>query len=192
MNLLQFIKPHLCKNHLEIEFRLGKKNGNYFDTNIGKENFDKLYRRLSRYPHWESVTNQNAIVFYGARKGLRVVYDEDKDEQVSCICKYNVGNLDEILKDQPLDVRVGLSIENPANYDSEKDVFTSEKRRKRVSFVRKGLTIDLSVVENTDKDAENPLVYQAELEITEPPSGLDENRIKNHYQKVFDVMKLLA
>jgi hypothetical protein len=177
---------------LEIEFRLGKKNGNYFDTNIGQDNFDKLYRRLSKYPQWESVTHQNAIVFYGARKGLRVVYDEDKDEQVSCICKYNVGNLDEILNDQPLDVRISVSIENPANYDSEKDVFTSEKRRKRVSFVRKGLTIDLSVIENADKDAENPLVYQAELEITEPPAGLDENKIKNHYQKVFDVMKLLA
>lgn len=190
--ILQFIKPHLQKNHLEIEFRLGKKNCKYFDTNIGKDTFEKLFRRLSRYPEWESVKTQKATVFYGARKGLRVVYDEEKDEQVSCVCKYNFGNLDQVLEGFPLDVRIAMSIENPATYDSEKDVFTNERKRTRTSFVRKGLTIDMSIVESSDKDSENPLSYQVELEITEPPSGLDENRIKNHYQKVFDVMKLLV
>ncbi len=189
--ILQFIKPHLSKNHLELEFRLGKKNGNYFDTNVGKDNFDKLYRRLMRYPSWESVKHQNATVFYGARKGLRVVYDEDKDEQVSCVCKYNAANMDQILKDKPLDVRISVSIENPATYDTERDTFTMERKRKRTSFIRKGLSIDLSVVEIGDKDSENPLSYQVELEIIEPPSDLDPNKLTNHYQKIFDVLKLL-
>jgi hypothetical protein len=190
--ILQFIKPHLTKNHLEIEFRLGKKNGTYFDTNIGKENYEKLYRRLSRYPSWESVNHQNATVFYGSRKGLRVVYDEDKDEQVSCICKYNAANMDQILTGQPYDVRISVSIENPATYDAEKDVFISERKRKRTSFIRKGLSIDMSIVETTgDKDSENPFTYQVELEIIEPPSGLDQNKLTNHYQKIFDVLKLL-
>jgi hypothetical protein len=191
MDVVNFIKPHLIKNHLEIEFRLGKKNGKYFDTNIGKENFEKLFRRLSRYPEWEAVRTQKATVFYGGRKGLRVVYDEEKDEQVSCISKYNVSNMDQILEGQPLDVRISVSIENPATYDLEKDVFTHERKRTRTSFVRKGLTIDASVVETNEKDSESALSYQIELEITEPASGLDETRIKNHYQKVFDVLKLL-
>jgi hypothetical protein len=194
--ILQFIKPHLQKNHLEIEFRLGKKNGNYFDTNVGKENFEKIYRRLSRYPHWESVNFQNTTVFYGSRKGLRVVYDEEKDEQVACVCKYNFGNMDQILENQPLDVRISVSIENPATYDVDKDVFTHERKRQRTSFVRKGLSIDMSIVESSstgdDKDAENTLSYQVEFEITEPPSGLDDVKIANHYQKVFDVLKLLV
>ena len=190
--ILQFIKPHLHKNHLEIEFRLGKKNGNYFDTNVGKENFEKVHRRLSRYPHWDSVTTQKSTVFYGSRKGLRVVYDEEKDEQVSCICKYNFGNLDQILKDHPLDVRISVSIENPATYDTDKDVFTHERKRQRTSFVRKGLSIDMSIVETNDKDSESAHTYQIELEITEPPSGLDEAKLTNHYQKIFDVMKLLV
>ena len=185
---LQFIKPHLFKNHLEIEFRLGKKNNRYFDTNIGKENFDKLFRRLSRYPSWDEVKKENTVVYYGSRKGLRVVYDEEKDEQVSCITKYNFSNLDQILENQPLDVRVALSIENPATYDNEKDVFVSERRRQRTSFIRKGLSIDMSVVETNEKDAENPLSYQVELEIIEPASGLDENKLTNHYQKIFDVL----
>lgn len=189
--MLDFVKPHLGKNHLEIEFRLGKKNhnGNYFDTNIGKDNFDKLYRRLSKYPSWDSVNHQNASVFYGTRKGLRVVFDEDRDEQVSCVTKHNLGNLDQILKDHPLDVRVSASLENPAVYDSEKDMFTHERKRKRTSFVRKGLSIDMSIVENCDKDSENPIVYQAELEIID---GLTDSKLANHYQKVFDILKLLV
>lgn len=191
MEVVDFIKPHLIKNHLEIEFRLGKKNNKYFDTNIGKDNFEKIHRRLSRYPEWESVKTQKTTVFYGARKGLRVVYDEENDEQVSCVSKYNVANMDKVLEGQPFDVRISVSIENPATYDVDRDVFTHERKRTRTSFVRKGLSIDASVVETSEKDAENPLTYQIELEITEPPSGLDDVRIKNHYQKVFDVLKLL-
>lgn len=189
--ILQFIKPHLFKNHLEIEFRLGKKNGNYFDTNIGKDNFEKVYRRLLRYPSWESVKYQKATIFYGTRKGLRVVYDEEKDEQVACITKHNVGNMDQILSDKPLDVRISVSIENPANYDPDKDVFVKERKRERTSFLRKGLSIDMSIVESDDKDSETPFVYQLELEITEPSSNLDENKLTNHYHKVLDVLKLL-
>ena len=189
--IINFIKPHLAKNHLEIEFRLGKRNGTYFDTNIGKDNFEKIYRRLCRYPGWDSVSTQKTSVFYGTRKGLRVVYDEEKDEQVSCISKYNVANMDQVLENQPLDVRISVSIENPATYDADRDVFTHERKRTRTSFVRKGLSIDASVVETSDKDSENALGYQIELEIVEPHLDLDDVKIANHYQKVFDVLKLL-
>lgn len=190
--LFRFIRPHLIKNNLEIEFRLGKKNGDYFDTNIGKDNYEKLLRRLSKYPSWDSVKRQNATVFHGARKGLRVVYDEDKQEQVSCITKYKMAHLDRALPGQPFDVRVGLAIENPATYDENRDTFVRSVSRKRVSFIRKGLSIDLSIVENEDKDAEEPLVYQLELEIIEPYHDLSDTKIANHYQKVTDVLKLLA
>ena len=189
---VDFITQHLSKNNLEIEFRLGKKNGNYFDTNIGKDNFEKIHRRLSRYPSWESVTQQNAIVFYGARKNLRVVYDEDKDEQIACIAKYKMAHIDQNLSAQPFDVRVAVSIENPVTYDPDKDVFVKERKRKRTSFLRKGLSIDMSIVESDEKDSENPFMYQLELEIVEPPSGLNNLKLANHYQKIFDVLKLLT
>lgn len=192
--VIDFIKPHLNKQHLEIEFRLGKKNqnGNYFDTNVGNETFDRVYRRLMKYPSWDSVKHENLTIFYGTRKGLRVLFDEEKDEQVACIAKHKVAHLDQVLASMPLDVRLSVSIENPAVYDPEKDVFTHERKRRRTSFVRKGLSIDMSIVENGEKDSENPYVYQIELEITDPPSELTDVRILNHYQKIFDVMKLLA
>ena len=190
--VVDFIKQHLNKNNLEIEFRLGKKNGNYFDTNVGKENFEKILRRLSKYPSWESVTYQNAIVFYGARKGLRVLYDEDKDEQVSCIAKYKMAHIDQNLTESPYDLRVAVSIENPVAYDSEKDVFVKERKRKRTSFLRKGLSIDMSIVESDEKDSENPYVYQVELEIVEPAKDLSDVKISNHYHKVFDILSLIC
>lgn len=189
-DVYSFVSSHLYRNNLEVEFRLGKKNGNYFDTNIGKENFEKIHRRLSRYPEWESVKNQKAIIYHGARKGLRIVYDEETDEQ-TVVSKYNVANLDKTLTGQPFDVRISVSIENPATYDTEKDRFPVVKKRDRTSFLRKGLSIDMSIVENEEKDSENPLVYRVEFEITDPGSITDVS-LANHYQKIFDVLKLLV
>lgn len=190
MDVYSFVKQHLGKNNLELEFRIGKKNGTYFDTNIGKETFEKVHRRLMRYPSWDSVKHQKAIVYHGQRKGLRIVYDEDTDEQV-VMSKYNVTNLDKNLENQPFDVRVSVSIENPATYDQEKDRFPVIRKRIRTSFVRKGLSIDMSIVENDDKDSENQFMYQLELEILKP-GELNENTFINHYQKIFDVLKLVV
>ena len=37
---------------IEVEIRLGKFNGKMFDTNVGKEVFDRIFRGLSQYPGW--------------------------------------------------------------------------------------------------------------------------------------------
>ena len=189
-DVYSFIQPHLCKNHLEIEFRIGKKNGNYFDNNMGKDTYEKLHRRLMRYTDWDAVKHQKALVYHGTRKNLRIVYDEDTDEQ-TVISKYNVANMDKTLDGERYDVRVAVSIENPATYDAEKDRFPIVKKRIRTSFIRKGLSIDLSIVENEDKDSENPLVYRLELEILDPKIQNDIT-FANHYQKIFDVLKLVV
>ena len=188
--VFNFVKPHLFKSNLELEFRLGKKNSNYFDTNIGKENYEKVHRRLMRYKEWDSVKHQKAVVYYGVRKGLRIVYDEDTDVQ-NVITKYNFATNDNILTEQPFDVRISLAIENPATYDQEKDRFPVVKKRVRTSFIRKGLSIDMSIVENDDKDSENQFIYQLEFEILDP-SSLDDVSFANHYQKIFDVLKLFV
>jgi hypothetical protein len=185
----QFVKPHLLKPHVEIEFRLGKKNGNLFDTNIGKSNYDKLFRRLSRYHAWDQVKKQNAVVYYGLRKGLRIVYDEDTDDQ-TVVYKHKLDTLDIPLEGLPVDVRIGVALETPATYDTEKDKFPTEKKRQRVSFIRKGLSIDLSIIQNMDRDSEEEFVYQLELEILKPET-CDEIKFTNHFHKVFDVLKLI-
>lgn len=186
-----FVLPHINKNNVEIEFRLGKKNGSYFDTNVGRDIFEKIHRRLSKYPEWESVKQQRALVYHGARKGLRIVYDEDTDEQ-TVVSKYNVANRDIVLQNEPFDARVSVSIENPATYDNEKDRFPIVKKRVRTSFLRKGLSIDMSIVENEDKDSEETHMYRVEFEIVTPTRDLNDVQFANHYQKVFDVLKLVV
>jgi hypothetical protein len=155
---------------------------------MGKDTYEKVYRRLMRYNEWDAVKHQKALVYHGSRKGLRIVYDEDTDEQ-TVISKYNVANMDKTLDGQKYDLRVAVSIENPATYDTEKDRFPIVKKRIRTSFIRKGLSIDLSIVENEDKDSENPLVYRLELEILDPKI-LNDITFANHYQKIYDVLKL--
>jgi len=189
MDAFEFVKPHILKPHVEVEFRLGKKNGNLFDTNIGKANYDKLHRRLSRYTGWEDVKNQTAVVYYGLRKGLRIVYDEDTDEQC-VVFKHKIGSMDITLDGLPVDLRIGVALETPATYDTQKDKFPTERKRFRTSFIRKGLSIDLSVVQSIDKDSEEEFVYQLELEILSP-STCDEIKFRNHFHKVFDVLKLI-
>jgi hypothetical protein len=185
----QFVKPHLHKPYVEVEFRLGRRNGNIFDTNIGKTNYDKLYRRLSKYHAWDQVKKQNSIVYYGLRKGLRIVYDEDTDEQ-TVVYKHKIDALDIPLEGLPVDVRIGVALETPASYDTEKDKFPTEKKRERISFIRKGLSIDLSKIQNIDRDSEDEFVYQLELEILKPDT-CTECKFTNHFHKVFDVLKLI-
>jgi hypothetical protein len=190
MDVYNFVKPHLAKQNLEVEFRLGKMNGNKFDTNIGKSNFEKLFRRLSRYTAWDSIKTQKVCIFYGLRKGLRVIYDEESDIQ-TVITKHKIDVLDKSLEGMPLDVRISVALENPAAYDQDRDRFENEKKRSRTSFVRKGLSIDMSIVQSTDIDSEDEFVYQVELEILKP-TEMDSIKIQNHYQKVHDVLKLLS
>lgn len=175
--------------HLEVEFRLGRKTKTgTFVTNVGKSIFDKVYRRLSRYPSWESIKRTKSEIYYGTQKGHRIVYDQDTEEQV-CIMKKTIENIDESLQG-PLDVRISMSTETPSTYDQEKDKFPVQIMRDRTSFIRKGLSIDLSVVHGSeDHDSEDGLQYRIELEIIDPTTLTHETYI-NHYAKIGDVLKL--
>ena len=39
-------------DNIEIEMRLGRKTANKFDTNVGRETFEKLLRALYKYDGW--------------------------------------------------------------------------------------------------------------------------------------------
>jgi hypothetical protein len=177
--------------HLEVEFRIGRKNKSFFDTNIGSDHFEKVLRRLSRFPGWESPPKTEVVeIYYGKREGLRVIYDPETENQ-TCIIKKNLKLID-ITLPELYDVRIALSSETPGTYEPEVDEFVIKKRT-RTSFTRKGLRIDCSIVEGTadDKDSEVSKSYQIELEILDPKS-LDRNLYTNHYAKISDVLKLCA
>jgi hypothetical protein len=63
-----------------------------------------------------------------------------------------------------------------------------------MSFIRKNLSIDMTVVEGDveDLDTEDPNSYQVELEIIDPSLVKDDNELFNILHKVKDVFNIFG
>lgn len=182
--------------NVEIEIRLGKVNRGTFDTNVGQATFEKVLRRLRKYEGWESTKESQSTVYVDTVAGKRVVMNDVTDEMESCVVKKRLLVKDQVLDGYLVDARLGISSEVP--YDREADTeenFTRVKKRKRYSFVRKGLSIDLSEVSGDadDKDSEEATEYQIELEILNPPvNAADRHQVFNIVYKISDICKIMV
>ena len=182
--------------NVEIEIRLGKVNRGKFDTNVGQQTFEKVLRRLRKFDEWESTNESQSTVYYDTAASKRVVMNDVTDEMESCVIKKRIHVNDQPLNGFPVDARIGISSEVP--YDRNEDAdenFTRVKKRKRYSFVRKGLSIDLSEVSGDadDKDSEEATEYQIELEILDPPKNAAErHQVFNIIYKISDICKIMV
>lgn len=179
----QDIKKYRDKEYIEIELRIGKINHNIFDTNVGKQNFEKVLSGLRAFKAWERVLETDDEVYYWS-SGVRCIYNGD--------CVYQKKNkiVNKNLKlDRPFDVRLGIAQEVPA--DAPTDDANKSVSRKRWSFWRKNVRIDLTRVSGPpeDKDAENDTSYQIELEIL---SAKTDQEIFSALHKVHDVLNLIS
>ena len=64
---------HKDEEHIEVEIRLGKHNGSLFDTNVGKETFERVLKGLKKFPEWESVKTTTSDVYYDDALTLRPI-----------------------------------------------------------------------------------------------------------------------
>ena len=182
--------------NVEIEIRLGKVSRGKFDTNVGQQTFEKVLRRLRKFDEWESANESQSTVYYDTAASKRVVMNDVTDEMESCVIKKRLHVNDQPLNGFPVDARIGISSEVP--YDRNEDAdenFTRVKKRKRYSFVRKGLSIDLSEVSGDadDKDSEEATEYQIELEILDPPKNAAErHQVFNIIYKISDICKIMV
>ena len=192
------IEEYKDKPNIEIEIRLGKVNRGKFDTNVGQATFEKVLRRLRRYEGWESTNETQSTVYLDTAAGKRVVMNDLTDEMESCVIKKRVLVKDQVLDGFPVDARLGISSEVPYDRDTDDadENFTRVKKRKRYSFVRKGLSIDLSEVSGDvaqDKDSEEVTEYQIELEILNPPvNAADRHQVFNIVYKISDICKIMV
>jgi hypothetical protein len=172
----------------EIEIRFGRKAGKGFDTNVGRESFENAFKALTKYQAWESTKHTNSTIYY-FEGDKRLSIDEETDEQVGQI-KKRVHVDDFSLDDVPFDVRLGVSTEEPFEYDGE-ETSTKQTTKERWSFVRKNLSIDMTIVKGPpdDKDSDEDTFYQIEMEIIDPNALGGENDTFNLLHKVFDLMK---
>lgn len=178
--------------HIEMEMRLGKFNNGFFDTNIGKKNFDRITDALEQYDGWEDKKVENTEVFYYQESGTRLTWNEDEGTQV-CVNKYKILNRDfDEFKDSPYDLRFSVSQEKPVSKpDIDADRMIEKYRR---SYIRKNLSIDMTIISGgaTDIDDEEGKKYQVELEIIDPSQVTDEPKLFNIIHKVSDVLKILS
>jgi len=176
------------EKNIEFELRLGKINRDYFDTNIGKETFEKILYALKKYPSWESVKHTRDVVYY--QDNIRLVINDETEESTQII-KEKLVKIDNVLPG-PLDVRFSVARETPFQKDDLE--FTDAKQRTRESFVRKNLSIDMTVVSGnpTDFDSEEEQSYQVEFEIINPKLVKDQDTLYNIVHKVQDVLKILS
>lgn len=192
MNITDQILPlfdaHKNEEDIEVEIRLGKHNGSLFDTNVGKEAWSRILRGLKKYEGWERVEQTRADVYYNDSNNIRITVDEDKDTQVM-IQKITVVKRD--FTCDPLDVRFSISREIPTTGEYSMD----RKRTKvRHSFVRKNLSIDMTIStgDHVDMDSEEEASYQIELEIIRPKDVDTRDALFNIIHKIENLVALLA
>ena len=184
----QVIENHRHSENTEIEIRFGRGSTRGFDTNVGQETFKKVLQALTKYEGWES-TNHSEVTVYYFDGGKRLSVNEQTDEQIGEI-KTRVAVDDFQLPNAPLDVRLGISTEVPFEYDGE-ETSTEQKTKERWSFVRKNLSIDMTIITGNpdDKDSDEDKTYHIELEILKPSEIQNKIELFNLLYKVFDIMK---
>lgn len=182
----EMIQSYKDTQYIEIEFRIGKMNRDIFDTNVGRDTFEKVLRRLNKYTGWESVTVTDDDVYYWDN-GIRCVYNDMADSTVA-VKKTKVTKKD--VAGKSMDVRLGISKEVPVSQPSTDA--TRHVQRHRTSFVRKNVSIDLTEVhgDTRDIDNENLVTYQIEIEIINPSKLSSIQDIHTVIWKISDVLKI--
>lgn len=185
--LLPVFESHKDEEHIEVELRLGRHNGTFFDTNLGKETFEKVLDGLKKYNGWENIKTSTCDIFYNDKNGIRITANHDTGEQ-AMIQKINV--IKEDFSGVPTDVRFSVSREIPTWGEYEMD---RKRTKTRYSFVRKNLSIDMTISsgDNVDMDSEEECSYQIEFEIVKPSDVSSRDEFFNILHKVNDLSKLI-
>jgi hypothetical protein len=175
------------EEHIEVELRLGKYNGSFFDTNVGKETFERVLRGLKKYPNWEKIESSVSDIFYNDKDSIRITSNQDTGEQ-KMIQKINV--IKEDFSGSPTDMRFSVSREIPTWGEYEMD---RKRTKTRHSFVRKNLSIDMTISsgDNADMDSEEECSYQIEFEIVDATRVSSRDEFFNIVHKVNDLSKLI-
>ena len=196
--LCDAIKPIVDKykdeENIEMEFRLGRFNGTFFDTNIGDKTYADFIRGFSSYTGWETIEENTYDVYSREDNNIRLTIDNKTGEE-TLIKKERLENIDfKNLHKSPFDIRFSVSRETPIDdeeYDNNE--WHRNIKKERCSYTRKNLSIDRTVTagETLDKDSEVSTIYQLELEIVDPKKITDIDTLFNICNKIKDIFNML-
>lgn len=190
------VEPILDKykneDYIEMEFRLGKFNGTFFDTNIGEKMYIAILNGLNKYTGWDRIVQSETEVFYREKDNLRITIDESTNEET--IIKKERVHVEDFkqLEGTPFDIRFSVCKEIPMEHDYESEM-DGKKTKTRTSYIRKNVSIDVtSISGNTqDMDSEDPFTYQVEFEIMKPQNVEDKDTLFNIIHKIKDLFNIL-
>ncbi|QOR60202.1 hypothetical protein [Bathycoccus sp. RCC716 virus 1] len=190
------VEPILDKykneDYIEMEFRLGKFNGTFFDTNIGEKMYITILNGLNKYTGWDRIVQSETEVFYREKDNLRITIDESTNEET--IIKKERVHVEDFkqLEGTPFDIRFSVCKEIPMEHDYESEM-DGKKTKTRTSYIRKNVSIDVtSISGNTqDMDSEDPFTYQVEFEIMKPQNVEDKDTLFNIIHKIKDLFNIL-
>ena len=146
--LCDAIKPIVDKykdeENIEMEFRLGRFNGTFFDTNIGDKTYADFIRGFSSYTGWETIEENTYDVYSREDNNIRLTVDNKTGED-TLIKKERIENIDfKNLNKSPFDIRFSVSRETPINdeeYDNNE--WHRNIKKERCSYIRKNLSIQI-------------------------------------------------
>jgi hypothetical protein len=116
--ILPVFDSYKDEEHIEVELRLGKYNGSFFDTNMGKKTFERVLKGLQKYDKWEKIDTSISDIFYNDKESIRITSNHDTGEQ-KMIQKINVVKED--FSGTPTDMRFSVSREIPDGPQENKD-----------------------------------------------------------------------
>lgn len=182
------------EENLEIEFRLGYIEEEEFNTDVGKDYFEKINAQLIDCVAWSSIEEEKTHDYFYSGKRLTIM-DKGKKKDI-CVKKEKIAVIDFKFSGTGFDLRVSFSREIPCNkFSIEKANYKRIKERR--SFNYKGaktdlqLSYDLTKVTFEENTVENNN-YEIELEIKK----FDLNKVSSHFiihdclLKVYDMVKM--
>ena len=141
------VEPILDKykneEYIEMEFRLGKFNGTFFDTNIGEKMYISILNGLNKYTGWDRIVQSETEVFFREKDNLRITIDESTNEET--IIKKERVHVEDFkkLEGTPFDIRFSVCKEIPMDHDYESEM-DGKKTKTRTSYIRKNVSIDVT------------------------------------------------
>jgi hypothetical protein len=174
----------------EFEFRLGRISQKGFNTDIGKDTFEKVLKSFQKYTEWDKTAKTTDTMYY-APDNVRLCVNEETDQSTK-MQKKNLYKKDFTFSEAMLDIRYAVANEMPLPSEDDSVEYETIRQRQRWSFYRKNVLIDMTIVtgEPEDRDAEEDTTYQIEIELLSVTR--DKDTMYNSVHKVGDILTLMA
>jgi hypothetical protein len=149
--LEELIKKYKKVKNIEIEIKLGRIDEKFISGIHSEIFYDKIKTALDSYSKWESVNYENTVDY---------IKDSYKKIGNTIIHKERLESVNFNFKGTPYDFRISVSTEKTCNLKSFNHLLI--RRKNRISYVYKECKLDLTKVEEENKEE---IVENEEFEI---------------------------